>query len=104
MFQDSTGRHWYPAIIESLCPEPRHYKITTRDGITYRKTQTHLKPFTPQNKNLLSNQCVSSPMAKSNHMWPVRQSDHIKSQVNNNLQVHRSKPKMDTKPAVKLDL
>ena len=55
MFQDSTSKHWYPAVIESLCPEPRSYKITTRDGITYRKTQAHLKPFTPQIKNLQSN-------------------------------------------------
>ena len=23
MFQDSTSKHWYPAVIESLCPEPR---------------------------------------------------------------------------------
>ena len=29
MFQDSTNKHWYPAVIESLCPEPRSYKITT---------------------------------------------------------------------------
>ena len=33
MFQDSTSKHWYPAAIESLCPEPKSYKITTRYGI-----------------------------------------------------------------------
>ena len=38
MFQDSTCKHWYPAVIKHLCPEPRHYKILTRDGIVYRKT------------------------------------------------------------------
>ena len=42
MYQDSTSKCWYPAVIESLCPEPRSYKITTRDGVTYRKMQTHL--------------------------------------------------------------
>ena len=42
-FQDSTNKHWYPAVIEGLCPEPRSYKITKRDVITYRKTQAHLK-------------------------------------------------------------
>ena len=52
MYQDSTSKCWYPAVIDSLCPEPRSYKITTRDGITYRKTQSHLKPFAPQNMNL----------------------------------------------------
>ena len=45
MYQDSTNKHWYPAVIDSLCPELRSYKITTRDGITYRKTQSHLKPL-----------------------------------------------------------
>ena len=51
MYQGSTSKHWYPAIIQSLCSEPRSYKIITRDGIVYRKIQSHLKPFTPQNKN-----------------------------------------------------
>ena len=27
VFQDSTSKHWYPAVIKSLCPEPRSYKI-----------------------------------------------------------------------------
>ena len=37
MYQDSASKHWYPAVIESLCSEPRSYKIITRDGIVYRK-------------------------------------------------------------------
>ena len=45
MYQYSTTRHWNPAVIDSLCPEPRSYKITTRNGIVYRKTQSHLKPL-----------------------------------------------------------
>ena len=56
MFEDFTSKHWYPAVIESLCPEPRSYKITTSDGIIYRKTQSfwsllHLRTRT---YNLLS--------------------------------------------------
>ena len=47
MYQDSTSKHLYPAIIQSLCSEPRSYKILTRYGIVYRKPQSHLKPFTP---------------------------------------------------------
>ena len=58
MYQDSVSKCWYPAVIDSLCLEPRSYKITTRDGIVDRKTQPHLKPYTPHNKNLPSNQCV----------------------------------------------
>ena len=33
MYQDSTSKHWYQALIDSLCSEPRSYKIITRDGI-----------------------------------------------------------------------
>ena len=83
IYQDSTSKHWYPSFIDSLCPEPRSYKITTRDGIVYRKTQSHLKPFTPENKNLQSSKCVSPPMAQSTHMQSVKTELKKKSQVNN---------------------
>ena len=49
LFQD-TSKQWYPASITSLCSEPRSYNITTRYGVTYRKTQAHSKPYTPQDK------------------------------------------------------
>ena len=104
MYQDSTSKHWYPAVIDSLCSEPRSYQIITRDGIVYRKTQSHLKPFTPQNKMSQSTQSVSSPVAQSNHMWPVKTDSKKKSQVNNQWQVQTSRPKRDTKPPVTLDL
>ena len=102
MYQDSESKHWYPAVIESLCPEPRSYKIITRDGITYRKTQAHLKPYTPQNKMSQSTQYVYYPMAQSNHMQPVKQSEHKKTQVKNKTQVQTSRPKRDTKPQTSL--
>ena len=38
-------KRWFPAIIKALCPEPRSYQIETPEGITYRRTQNHLKPF-----------------------------------------------------------
>ena len=63
MYQDSTSKCWYPAVIDSLCSEPKSYKIIARDGIVYRKTQSHQKPFTPQNKMSQSTKCVSSQMA-----------------------------------------
>ena len=43
-------------------------------------------------------------MAQSNHMWPVKQSDHKKSQVMGNPEVHTSISKRDTKPPVKFDI
>ena len=63
MFQDSISRRWFPAIITSICKEPRSYKIVAKDGITYRKTQAHLKRYKPQN-----NQCKDeySTMKKCN--------------------------------------
>ena len=104
MYQDSTKKHWYPAIIEHLCSEPRSYKIITRDGVVYKKTQSHLKPFTPQNKMSQSCNCVSSPMAQSNHLWPVKHESKKKSKVKNHVQVQTSRPKRDTKHPFKLDL
>ena len=44
MVQDVTSKQWYPTTITSLCPDPRSYNITTREGINYRRTQAHLKP------------------------------------------------------------
>ena len=80
MYQDSVTKQWHPAVITSLCQEKRSYKITTSDSVIYRKTQAHLKPYTPQGKNLQSTQPVSEPKAQSHYMWPVKQtmiqSDH----------------------------
>ena len=103
MYQDSTSKHWYPAVMDSLCSEPRSYKIIKRDSIVYRKTQSHLKPFTPQNKMSQSSKPVSLLMAQSTHMGPVKTESKKKSQVNNQSQVQTSRPKRDTKPPVKLD-
>ena len=87
MYQSSTGKHWYPAVTDSLCSESRSYKIISRDGIVYRTTQSHLKPFTPENKMSQSSKCVSSPLAQSNHMKPVKTESKKKSQVNNLMSV-----------------
>ena len=93
MYQDSASKHWYPVVIDSLCSEPRSYKIITRDDIVYRITQSRLKPFTPQNRISPSSMCVSSPMAQFNHMWPAKTESKKKSQVNNQLQEQTSRPK-----------
>ena len=45
MYQDATTKKWYPAKIVKQCDEPRSYIISTEDGVQYRKTQKHLKPF-----------------------------------------------------------
>ena len=50
MYQDATSKQWYPATITSLCVQSRSYNLITREGITYRKTQAHMKPYQPQYK------------------------------------------------------
>ena len=50
VFQDSTNKQLFPASITSICSEPRSYKITNKEGVTYRDTQSHLKPYNPQCK------------------------------------------------------
>ena len=52
MFQDSICKRWFQATITSLCKEPRGYKITTKDGVTYRKMQAHLKPLCHKTSNM----------------------------------------------------
>ena len=56
MYQDLNDKRWYPATITRLCQEPRSYLITTKQGIQYRKTQAHLKPYHPQGEDELLTQ------------------------------------------------
>ena len=50
MYQEATNKPWYPATITSLCAQPRCYNITTGEGVSYRKTQAHLKSYQPECK------------------------------------------------------
>ena len=45
MYQDAASKRWYPATITKLCQDPRIYIVTTKQGVQYRKTQTHLKSY-----------------------------------------------------------
>ena len=47
MYQDSTSKQWYPAVIESMCPDTRSYKLKTSHFL-YRKMQSPLKSYTPR--------------------------------------------------------
>ena len=61
IYQDSASKHWYPAVIDSLHFEPRSYKITTRDGIVYRKkNQSHLKPLHLRIRTCIFPVCVTT--------------------------------------------
>ena len=50
MCQSPITKRWFPATIKALCPECRSYQIETQEGITYRRTQNHLKPFKSHQK------------------------------------------------------
>ena len=63
MMQDPTNKRWSPAVITRLCKEPRSYQVTTKDGVTYRKMQAHLKPYKPEDKQ--------EQEAKKYHMWTL---------------------------------
>ena len=50
MYQEPISKKWYPAKVTRLCEEPRSYIITTEEGMQYRKTQRHLKPYWPRHQ------------------------------------------------------
>ena len=56
MMQDHASKRRSPAVITRLCKEPR-------DNVTYRKTQSHLKPYKLAFKNVQD--------AKRCNMWPL---------------------------------
>ena len=99
MYQDATSKWWYPATITTLCVQPRGNNITTREGVTYRKTQAHLKPYQPQGQKTEDKHSDKDMQTlKAN----CKEFDNVKSK-NNQVQPH-SRPKRDIKPPVKLDL
>ena len=50
MMQDPISKRWSPAVITRLCKRPRSYQVTTKNGVTYRKMQAHLKLYKPEEK------------------------------------------------------
>ena len=97
MYQDATSKKWYPATVASLCAQPRSYYINTREGVTYRKTQFHLKPYQPQSKKSEDEHSVEQP----SDMQTLKQSDHKKFVSMNNQIPSYSRPRKDIKPPVK---
>ena len=65
MMQDPTSKQWSPAVITRLCKEPRSYQVTTRDNVTYRKMQAHLKLYKPETKPVQdAKSCNMQPLEK----------------------------------------
>ena len=86
MYQDPAAKRWFPATITKLCEEPRSYIITTKEGVQYRKTGAHLKPYHLQDKIV-----NSELMSQNNHMQIVKTLTSKQSTTNTT----QSRPKRD---------
>ena len=96
MYQDSVTKRWFPATNKALCPEPRSYQIQTTEGVIYRGTQNHLKPYKSYqkiHKGELSNQ-------NNNHAQSLKNQKRVKN--SDNLQQFHLKRQI--KIPMKLDL
>ena len=90
MCQSPITKRWFPAKIKALCPEPRSYQVETPEGITYRRTQNHLKPFQlcqkTQTKEQHKEQCQTRTLSKSDFTeTPLHPKRQIKVPVKLNL-------------------
>ena len=92
MYQDPNDKRWYPATITRLCQEPRSYLINTKQGVQYRKTQAHLKPYHPQGEDEL--------LVQESHKQTVPTVPNKLSAIS----LAQSRPKRDIKPPNRLDL
>ena len=76
MYQDTTNKQ-YPATFTTLCVQPRDYNITTRKGVTNRKTQAPLRLYQPQSKKSED----ESSGEQSSDMRTLKQADTLNNQV-----------------------
>ena len=76
--------------IKELCLEPRSYQVEMPEGIVYRRTQNHLKPFTPYQRTQTSEQYSKLPPNRT-----LIKSDYTKIQ---------QRPKRQIKAPIKLNL
>ena len=80
MCQDFVTKRWFPTTIKALYPEPRSYQIETSEGVIYRRTQNHLKPYkshwkTPRREQ--SNQNINHKQSNMNQI-PVKNNNNAK--------------------------
>ena len=88
-------KRWFPAKIKALCLELQSYQIEMPEGITYRQTQNHLRPFKPYQKTQNNKQ----------YREQSTQSDSAKIQLTQSDSVNTSQhPKRNIKAPVKLNL
>ena len=93
MMKDHTSKRWSPVVITRLCKEPRSYQVTTRDNVTYRKTQAHLKPYKPKVENVLG--------VESCNMWQLEKTCN---KSNTNDTIAKSRHRRTIEVLVKMNL
>ena len=96
MYQNFATKQWFLATIKALYPEPRSYQIQTTEGVIYRRTQNHLKPYKSHQKTQEREQFNQNIDHKQLNMnqTPVKNSDNLQ----------QSHPKRQIKIPVKLNL
>ena len=92
MCQSPITKRCFPATVKALCPEPRSYQIETQEGITYRRTQNHLKQFKLHQKT------------QTNEQDQQKCSNTNRIPVNDDCKQVQARPKRQIKKPVKLDL
>ena len=80
MCQSPITKRWFPTTIKALCPEPRSYQIETQEGITYRRTQNHLKPFKSSQRTQTKEQYQQRCSIKTEHQLMMIQEDTVTSE------------------------
>ena len=90
MCQSPITKKWFPVKIKELCPEPRSYQVEMLEGIVYRRTQNHLKPFTPSQRTQINELCSKLPLNRAliksdSTIIQQRPKRHIKAPIKLNL-------------------
>ena len=70
--------------------------MTTKEGVQYRKTQAHLKPYQLQDRKV-----EDEHLSQNNHMQTIKTLNSKYHKIDN---LAQSRPKRDIKPPIKLDL
>ena len=99
LFQNSTKKLWLPATITRVCSEPRSYRITIKEGATDRKTQSHLRPYSPEYRKSEDEHYKF----QNSDMQTVKSYCKQYKTADNVIQYY-SRPKRDIKPHFKPDL
>ena len=92
MCQSPITKRWFPATIKALCPDPKSYQIETQEGIAYRRTQNHLKPFKSHQKT------------QTKEQYQQKCSNTNRTSVNDDCKRIQTRPKRQIKTPVKLNL